>query len=96
VNEAKKILVGLVVTFVIGAGVIQADARWLRKVAFDEYLQQQNEIEAKKEIRSIDRDILDTQSEIQYGAVTAERKAQLEQLLQLLEQQKAELEKEVK
>ena len=46
----------------------------------------------QSELRATDRRITDVQGELQYGTLTPERRAQLEQLLALLMAQKAELE----
>ena len=90
--DITKWLIAAALTLVMGAAFIQADARWLRHVEFDNWAQAQVQRDNQSELRATDRRIADIQGELQYGNLTPERRAQLEQLLTLLLSQKAELE----
>lgn len=87
------IATGLTV-FSIGA-LYAADSRWLQKAAFNNYLQAQIVRDSQAELRSTERKLVDVHSELEYGILTNERKAQLTQLEELLEQQIEELKREI-
>ena len=91
-GDVTKWMIAAALTLVMGAAFIQADARWLRHVEFDSWAQAQVQRDNQSELRATDRRITDVQGELQYGTLTPERRAQLEQLLALLMAQKAELE----
>jgi hypothetical protein len=94
-TDIKKWALGLGLSLILGAAFIQADARWLRKIAFDEYQQAQVQRENQAELRALDRRMVDVQSELEFGNPTPERKAQLEMLLKLLQAQAEELKSEL-
>lgn len=82
-------------TFLSHATIAQADQRYLVRAEFSEYVQAQTQQSVKSELRMLEQEIVKIKGELQYGNLTPERKAQLEQQLQLLETQKADTERDL-
>jgi hypothetical protein len=90
-----KWAIGVGGTIFLTGALFAADSRWLQKISFEEYQVAQIKRDNQAEVRALDRRILDVETELKYGILTVERKAQLEQLLQLLLVQKEELHNEM-
>jgi len=94
-SDLVKWIIGIAGAIFVTGVLYAGDSRWLAKTAFESYQESQVLRENQAELRRLDRQVVEIQSELQYGNLTPERKAQLEQLLELLLQQQEELKLEI-
>ncbi len=79
-----------VAVFMVDSAVARADQRWLQVIAFQEFQTTLAEQEARKELRTLQREIAD----VQYRLATStdeKEKGRLEERLRVLLEQQAEI-----
>jgi len=94
-SDLVKWIIGIAGAIFVTGVLYAGDSRWLAKTAFVSYQEAQILHEIQAELRRLNRQIVEVQSELKYGNLVPERRAQLEQLLELLIQQQEELKLEI-
>ena len=89
-----KYLLGLVIAVAVGGLGAAADNRWLQKSSFEAWLESDRRHEIHAEIRQLDRQINRAESDQSLSDDPVEQ-AVLEERIKLLEEQRADLEREL-
>ena len=89
-----KYATALVISVSIGGLAAAADSRWLKQTSFQEWVEEDRRQEISAEIRQLDRQINRAESEAALSDDPVEE-AVLQERIKLLEEQQADLEREL-
>ena len=94
IEQYKKHIIGVFLVVSVGGIAAAADNRWLQKSSFEAWLESDRRHEIHAEIRQLDRQINRAESDQSLSDDPVEQ-AVLEERITLLEEQRADLEREL-